>query len=156
TSVELNFFDYADDPTPSRIVRFDPARNRRYHYWHQFVPSVEPGQLYGYRIQGPNDPSRGLRYDPTKVLLDPYGTGVVVPENYSRSSASTPDDNAATAMKSVVIDPGKYDWEGDVPLRRRSAQTIVYEMHVAGFTRNPNSGVSAAKRGTYAGLIEKI
>ena len=59
-------------------------------------------------------------------------------------------------MKSVVADPSAYDWEGDAPLRRPSARTIIYEMHVRGFTRHPSSGVAEAKRGTYAGLIEKI
>ena len=59
-------------------------------------------------------------------------------------------------MKSVVVDPAAYDWEGDAPLRRPSARTIIYEMHVRGFTRHPSSGVAEAKRGTYAGLIEKI
>jgi glycogen operon protein len=81
---------------------------------------------------------------------------VAVPKAYSRDAAARAEDNAATAMKSLVIDPAGYDWEGDLPLRRPFSQTIVYEMHVRGFTRHPNSGVSAEKRGTYAGLIEKI
>ena len=59
-------------------------------------------------------------------------------------------------MKSVVIDPNQFDWEGDAPLRRPWSKTIIYEMHVCGFTRHPNSGVTPEKRGTYAGLIEKI
>ena len=59
-------------------------------------------------------------------------------------------------MKSVVADPGRYDWEGDLPLRRPFAETVIYELHVRGFTRHPSSGVAPAKRGTYAGLIEKI
>jgi len=97
-----------------------------------------------------------MRFDPAKVLLDPYGRGVVVPKNYNRDAASQEGDNTATAMKSVVVDTRTYNWEGDVPLKRPSAQTIVYEMHVRGFTRHPSSGVSEKKRGTYAGLIEKI
>ena len=59
-------------------------------------------------------------------------------------------------MKSVVADPSAYDWEGDAPLHRPSSRTIIYEMHVRGFTRHPSSGVAANKRGTFAGLIEKI
>jgi glycogen operon protein len=59
-------------------------------------------------------------------------------------------------MKSVVADPGRYDWDGDTPLRRPFAETIIYELHVRGFTKNPNSGVMPAKRGTYAGLVDKI
>jgi len=117
---------------------------------------VEPGQIYGYRVEGPFDPARGMRFDRTKVLLDPYGRGVVVPKNYSRRAAEGEGDNAATAMKSVVVDPHRYDWEGDVPLSLPVSRTIIYEMHVRGFTRNPNSGVAEKTRGTYAGLIEKI
>ena len=97
-----------------------------------------------------------MRFDPDKVLLDPYGRGTVVPKNYSREAARKEGDNAATAMKSVVVDPRAYDWEGDAPLNRPSSRTIVYEMHVRGFTRHPSSGVAEKKRGTFAGLIEKI
>jgi glycogen operon protein len=97
-----------------------------------------------------------MRFDPSKILLDPYGRGVVVPKNYSREAARMEGDNAATAMKSVVVDPHTYDWQGDAPLKRPSSQTIVYEMHVRGFTRHPNSGVGEKIRGTYRGLIEKI
>jgi isoamylase len=154
--VELLFFDRADDARPGRILKLDPGTHRTYHYWHAFVPGVKSGQLYGYRVHGPSDPARGMRFDPAKVLLDPYGRGVVVPPKYSRQAASQPGDNAATAMKSVVVDPRAYDWEGDVPLRRSSAQTVIYEMHVRGFTRHPSSGVPQPKRGTYAGLIDKI
>src|SRR6185295_8096734 len=100
--------------------------------------------------------AHGLRFDAGKVLLDPYGRGVVVPKGYDRGAAGREGDNAAAAMKSVVIDSSSYDWEGDTPLRRSSARTIIYEMHVAGFTRHPSSGVGKATRGTYAGLIEKI
>src|SRR5205823_1821349 len=82
--------------------------------------------------------------------------GVVVPQDYDRLAAGGPGDNAATAMKNVVVDPGAYDWEGDVPLCLPSARTIIYEMHVRGFTRHPNSGVGDKTRGTYAGLVEKI
>jgi len=154
--VELLFFEGSDDARPSRIVELDPHTHRTYHYWHAYVPGVKMGQLYGYRVHGPADPERGMRFDPAKVLLDPYGRGVAVPSNYSRKAASRPGGNAATAMKSVVVDPGAYDWEGDTPLRRPSVQTIIYEMHVRGFTRHPSSGVAPAKRGTYAGMIEKI
>ncbi len=152
--VELVLFDREDGATPARVIRLDPATDRTYHYWHVFVPGVAPGQLYGYRVLGP--PGNGLRFDPAKVLLDPYGRGVVVPKNYSREAARRPGDNAATAMKSVVIDPAAYDWEGDAPLCRPSSRTVIYEMHVRGFTRHPSSGVGEPTRGTYAGLVEKI
>ncbi len=156
TGVELLLFDHEDDVAPSRTVHLDPVDNRSYHYWHTFIPGLQAGQLYGYRLFGPPEPSKGMRFDGTKVLLDPYGQGVVVPKNYSRDAARQPGDNTGTAMKSVVVDPSTYDWEGDAPLRRASSRTIIYEMHVRGFTMHPNSGVSDQKRGTYAGLIEKI
>ena len=74
-------------------------------------------------------------------LLDPYGRAVIVPKDYNRPAATDPGDNAAVAMKNVVVDRHDYDWEGDRPLERSSAQTIIYEMHVRGFTRHPSSGV---------------
>lgn len=154
--VELVFFDRVDEAQPSRTIKLDPQTHRTYHYWHAFVPGAEAGQLYGYRVHGPGDPACGMRFDPTKVLLDPYGRGVVVPPKYSREAAAQPGDNAATAMKNVLADPGAYDWEGDAPLHRPSARTIIYEMHVRGFTRHPSSRLTEAKRGTYAGLMEKI
>jgi isoamylase len=156
SGVELLFFDRDDDAVPARVIRIDPATNRTYHYWHAFVPGVRAGQLYGYRVLGPSEPANGLRSDPTKVLLDPYGRGVVVPKGYSRAAAALAGDNAATAMKSVVVDPQTYDWEGDAPLQRPSSRTIIYEMHLRGFTRHPSSKVAEAKRGTYAGVVEKI
>jgi glycogen operon protein len=156
TGVELVFFDREDDAKPSRVIALDSVRNRTYHYWHAFVPGVRPGQIYGYRVCGPYDPPRGLRFDPAKILLDPYGREVVVPSTYGREAAGRKGDNAATAMKSVVVDPAAYDWEGDAPLRLPSSRTIIYEMHVRGFTRHPTSGLGEAVRGTYAGLIEKI
>jgi isoamylase len=156
TGVQLLLFDRVDDPRPARTVRLDPSANRTYHYWHVFVPKVQPGQLYGYQVEGPFDPSSGMRFDPDKVLLDPYGRGVMVPRAYGRDAAYRPGDNAATAMRSVVVDVSAYDWEGDVPLQRPSSRTIVYEMHVGGFTRHPSSGLADKIRGTFAGLIEKI
>jgi isoamylase len=156
TSVELLLFNHADDAKPARVVSLDPWKNRTYHYWHVFVPDLQPGQIYGYRVQGPFEPQRGLRFDREKILLDPYGRAVAVPKQYSRIAASKPGDNCATAMKSVVVDVHAYDWEGDLPLKRPSVRTIVYEMHVRGFTRHPSSGLPQEKRGTYAGLIEKI
>ena len=156
SAVELLLFDRTDDAHPSRSIELDSHSHRTYHYWHAFVPGVPSGQIYGYRVHGPSDPAKGMRFDPTKLLLDPYGRGVVVPANYSREAAARSGDNAATAMKSVVVDTRPYDWEGDAPLRRPAAQTIVYEMHVRGFTRHPSSGVGEKTRGTYAGVIEKI
>ena len=154
--IELLLFDGVDDAWPKRVISIDPATNRTYHYWHVFVPGVKAGQIYGYRVNGPMDLLSGMRFDSSKVLVDPYGRGTVVPENYSRDAAQMKGDNTAVAIKSVVTDPHTYDWGGDAPLNRPSSQTIVYEIHVCGFTRDPSSGVAAQKRGTFAGLIEKI
>jgi glycogen operon protein len=156
SAIDLLLFDRDDDIRPARRIPIDLSENRTYHYWHVFVPGLQPGQLYGYRVHGPHDPANGLRFDSDKVLLDPYGRGVAVPAAYSRDAASLHGDNTSAAMKSVVLDSTDYDWEGDAPLHRPSSRTIIYEMHVRGFTRHPSSGVSPEKRGTYAGLIEKI
>ncbi len=154
--MELLLFDDAAAPEPSRVIGLDARTHRTYHYWHVFVPGIGPGQIYAYRAYGPFDPERGLRFDPAKVLLDPYGRAVVVPDGYSRHTASRYGEVDTNAMKSVVVDPDVYDWEGDAPLRRPFAKTVIYEMHVAGFTQHPSSGVAPERRGTYAGMIEKI
>jgi len=156
TGVELLLFDHVDDTRPARVIPIDPSSNRTYHYWHMFVPDVGAGQIYGYRVDGPSDPANGMRFDPGKVLLDPYGRGGMIPKAYTRSAAHEEGNNAGSAMKSVVVDSRAYDWEGDKPLKRPFSQTIVYEMHVAGFTRHPSSGVAEERRGTFAGLIEKV
>jgi glycogen operon protein len=155
TGIELLLFDDVDNATPSRVLRLDPVRNRTFDYWHILVPNVSPGQLYGYRVQGPYDPAAGLRYDGAKLLLDPYSRAVMYSSNYDRKAACTPGDNCARAMKSVVVDPRGYDWEEDTPLNRPWTGSVLYELHVAGFTRHPNSGVSPERRGTYAGIIDK-
>ncbi|MBV8360980.1 MAG: glycogen debranching protein GlgX [Deltaproteobacteria bacterium] len=150
-SVELLLFDSENAAKPARVITLDPRRHRTYFYWHVFVPGLMPGQVYGYRAVGPFKPERGLRFDGNKVLLDPYGLAVAIPQAYDRHGNST-----AAAMKSIVADPGSYDWEGDRPLQRPFIETVIYELHVRGFTRHPSSGLTIEKAGTYAGLIEKI
>lgn len=154
--IELLLFDAVNDGRPSRIIKIDPLSNRTYHYWHVFVPEVNAGQIYGFRAHGPFAPERGLRFDSSKLLLDPYSRAVVVPTGYSRDAARELGDNTATAMKSVVTDPHAYDWDGDAPLRHPWSRTIIYEMHVRGFTAHRSSGLTDSKRGTYAGLVQKI
>ena len=156
SSVDLLLFDHVDDAKPSMSLTLDPKYNRSYHYWHTFVPGIGPGQIYGYRVSGSCDAGRGISFKPEKLLIDPYGRAVVVPTAYSRRAAIEPGDNSVVAMKSVVVESRGYDWEGDAPLERPFSRTVIYELHVAGFTRHPSSGVSAEKRGTYAGLVEKI
>jgi glycogen operon protein len=152
SAVELLLFDRVEDGIPAKTIKLNPRKNRTYHYWHVFVPGIGPGQIYGYRVIGPQE----LRFDPQKLLIDPYGRAVVVPSEYSRKAAIDRGDNCAVAMKSVVADPRCYDWEGDAPLKRPFSRTVIYELHVAGFTHHSSSGVPGEKRGTYAGLIEKI
>ncbi len=156
TKMELLLFDDVDADRPARVLALDPEHHRSYHYWHVFVPDLAPGQLYAYRATGPFDPARGLRFDPEKVLLDPYGRAVAVPRRYDRQAACRRGDTAATAMRSVVADLSAYDWEGDAPLRCPFSRTVIYELHVGGFTRHPSSGVAEGRRGTFAGLVEKI
>jgi len=154
--IELLLFDRAEDSAPSRIIRLDPEQDRSFYYWHIFVEGLRPGQLYGYRAIGPFEPRKGLRFDRDKLLVDPYARAVAYGVNYDRQAAKRPGDNCAHAMKSVVVDPRLYNWEGDTPLNRPYAGSVIYELHVGGFTRHPSSGVAPAKRGTYAGLVEKI
>jgi isoamylase len=156
SQVELVLFDDPEATRPSRVLPLHRSVNRSYHYWHALIPGLRPGQIYGWRAAGPYDPGRGMRFDAQKLLLDPYGRAVVIPRSFDREAGSRPGDNAATAMKSVVSAPSSYDWEGDKLLRRPFSRTVVYELHVRGFTRHPNSGVAESRRGTYAGLVEKI
>src|SRR5262249_23851265 len=156
TAVELLLFDGPDAPQPAQTFRLSPERNRTYHYWHVEVRGASAGQVYGYRAYGPHRPEAGLRFDPTKLLLDPYAKAVVNTENYRRSRAMAPGDNTPGAMRAGGVNPRDYAWEGDKPLRRPSADPVIYEMHVAGFTRHPSSGLAPERRGTYTGLVEKI
>jgi glycogen operon protein len=156
TALELCLFDRADDPTPSRVIELDARIHRSFHYWHAFVPGVVPGQHYGYRARGPLDPVKGRRFDPQKLLLDPYAKAVAWPSRRSRDAAARPGDNAGVALKCVVIDTSRYDWENDAPPRTPFARSVIYELHVGGFTRDASSGVAVARRGTFAGVIDKI
>jgi isoamylase len=157
TAVELLLFDDINDHCPIRVIRLGPGhKHRSFHYWHVFVPGIRAGQTYAYRVSGTYDPSRGLRYDNSKVLLDPYGRAIAIPDLFERETGTLREDNAATAMKSVVADLSTFDWEDDKAPHRPFEQTVIYEMHVRGFTWDESSRVTAEKRGTYAGLIEKI
>jgi glycogen operon protein len=77
TAAQLLLFDDVDDPAPSRVIDLDPYVHRTYHYWHVFLPDVRAHQIYGYRIAGPFDPAKGLRFDAQKLLLDPYGNALL-------------------------------------------------------------------------------
>ncbi|MCW6034832.1 glycogen debranching protein GlgX [Spirulina subsalsa FACHB-351] len=156
TAIELLLFNSPEDAVPARIIPLDPKINCKIFYWHIFIRGLKAGQIYGYRVYGPYAPEKGLLFDGDKVLLDPYAKAIVGWETYDREAAIYPGDNCGQALKSVVVDPSLYDWEEDVPLGIPYANSVIYELHVGGFTRHPNSGVSPEKRGTFAGLIEKI
>src|SRR6516164_6706998 len=113
TGVDLLLFDREDDSKPSRVIPIDSTTNRTYHYWHTFVPDLQPGQIYAYRMQGPYEPSAGLRFDPSRILLDPYGRDVIVPPGYNRTALTREAADVANSMKSAVVDPKSFDWEGD-------------------------------------------
>jgi isoamylase len=154
--VDLLLFDSVESVRPVRTISLHPIKNRTYHYWHVFVPGIRSGQLYGYSVSGPDEPQNGHRFDREKVLLDPYAKAVAVPVQYNRSAFKGRGLAPAPAMKSVVTDLSLYDWEGDEHPRRTFAETIIYEMHVRGFTRHASSGIAPEKRGTFSGLIGKI
>jgi glycogen operon protein len=144
TSVELLLFDATDAPAPSRVVTLDPVTHHTYSYWHVDLPGIRSGQVYGWRVHGSWLPEEGLRHDSGAVLLDPYATAVVQPSD------------PTLGPRSVVADLSDFDWEEDAPLQRPFARTVVYELHVRGFTAHPSSGLEDRLRGTYAGLVAKI
>ncbi len=153
TGVKLLLFHAHDDPNAFQTIALDPRVNKSFHFWHVFVRGLGAGVHYAYRVDGPRDPAAGHRFNPNKLLIDPYSRGNT-DSLWERADACGPEDNVRTSMRSVVIDTSGYDWEGDRPLNRPMNETIIYEMHVRGFTRSPSSGV--AHPGTFSGIIQKI
>ncbi len=153
TGVELLLFKEHDDPQPSQTILLDPNVNKSFHFWHVHVQGLRPGAHYAYRVDGSADPSTGQRFNRNKVLIDPYARGNTN-SVWKRADACGPADNVATSMRSVVIDPAPYNWQGDRPLGRPAQDSVIYEMHLAGFTKSPSSGV--AHPGVFRGVIEKI
>ncbi len=161
--VELCLFD--DDDVETRI----PVTQRRAQNWHCYVPEVGHGQRYGYRVYGPYDPANGHRFDPAKLLIDPYAKAIEGTVDFRGDANVLPyipggggddddlevdDEDDSTAIpKSVVVD-GHFDWEGDEPLRIPFADTVIYETHVRGFTMT-HPEVRDDLRGTYAGLASE-
>ena len=163
TSVELCLFDPGD---PGREARRMPMRERTDQTWHVYLPGAGPGQLYGYRVHGPWDPAAGHRFNPAKVLLDPYARAIAGTVDWNDAlfgqGAGDPDgdlarddrDSAPYVPKCVVIDPA-FDWGADRPPRTPWNETIIYEVHVKGFTaRHPD--VPPEQRGTYAGVASPV
>ncbi len=157
TSVELLIFEDPAAPEPSQVIVLDPDDHNTFHFWHAHLQGLPPGTGYAYRVDGPRDDaalhSGGHRFDPQKVLLDPYANAVEM-SRWDRAAACAPGDNLTTSMRGIVVDLDEYDWEGDRPLGRPTCESVIYEMHVGGLTRGEGSGVSAP--GTFSGVIEKI
>jgi len=154
SDVQLFLFDTAKSKKPFQIIKLDKEINRTFYSWHIYVVGLPKGTWYTWRIDGPNEPKEaGLHFDKEKHLLDPWAR-VVSDINWNRQAACNPGDNMLTSMRAMVVDDSDYDWEGDIPLRISSEKSIIYEMHVGGFTRHPSSKVK--NPGTFLGLIEKI
>ena len=161
--VELCLFDEAGGERRVEVL------DQTAFQWHVYLPGVGPGQRYGYRVHGPYDPSKGLRFNPNKLLIDPYAKAIDGAVDYKAANTLpyTPDpeagddadlamdesDDAAAIPKSVVIDQS-FPWGEDRRIGRRWSSTVIYETHVKGFTmRHPD--IPEELRGTYAGLASE-
>jgi isoamylase len=153
TGMQLLLFASEDALDPFQIVEMSSRSNKSFHFWHVFLEGAKPGLHYAFRVSGPDLNNEGQRFDSEKVLIDPYAFGNSM-MHWDRMSAIVPGDNLHGSMRSVVIDVMDYDWEGDQPLNRPMQDTVIYEMHLAGFTRNGNAGVAAP--GSFRAVIEKI
>ncbi|WP_163778160.1 glycogen debranching protein GlgX [Myxococcus vastator] len=158
--VEVCLFDPED---PTKETRRFPLLENTHQVWHGYVPGVAAGALYGLRVHGPYEPKKGLRFNPHKLLVDPYARAIHGQVDYQAPIyAYTPGakeddlafdtrDDAAAVPKGVVLGADTFDWEGDAPPRVPWHDTLIYEVHVKGFTKlHPR--VPEAQRGTYAGL----
>jgi glycogen operon protein len=146
TAMRLLLYDRVEDLEPSDVIEFDRDTDRWGDVWSLFVPGVGNGQLYHFQAEGPHDPSRGQWFDGNARLIDPYAKALV-------GEFQPADDNIIRPPKCVVVDEN-FDWEGDRHLRRDLSESIIYEMHVRGFTNSPTSGVEHP--GSYLGVIDKI
>ena len=162
TGIELCLFDNIDAPHENARV---PLREQTGQVWHVFLPEVRPGQLYGYRVAGPYQPNRGLRFNDSKLLLDPYAKSIAGQINWSdemfgyvvgdkeEDLARDFRDNAWAMPKSVVIDPA-FSWGEDKRPETPLSETVIYEVHVKGFTKL-RQDVPEQLRGTYAGVANE-
>ncbi|MCT9001749.1 glycogen debranching protein GlgX [Microbacterium memoriense] len=151
--VELCLFD--DDGEETRVE----LRDVDAYVWHAYLPTIQPGQRYGYRVYGPNDPENGLRCNPNKLLLDPYAKAVegqiewgqsVFGYNFGDADSRNDEDSAASMMKGVVINP-YFDWAGDRLPKTPYAESVIYEAHVKGLTQQ-HPGIPEEIRGTYSAI----
>ncbi|NCA69368.1 MAG: glycogen debranching enzyme GlgX [Sphingobacteriia bacterium] len=153
TGAELLLYAAADSAEPFQIIRLDPEINHTFFSWHVLVVDLPPGTHYTWRMRGPRDPStHGWLFDDQVELVDPWARAINLGpwDRWRRLREGVRPHDSPRAL--VLAE--EYDWEGDTPLRQPSEQTIIYELHVGGFTRHPSSGVRHP--GTFLGLIEKI
>ncbi|HEU0273156.1 MAG TPA: isoamylase [Candidatus Udaeobacter sp.] len=158
TGVTLLLYGPTDFVKPVLQLQLNRLRNKTARIWHCLVQrrSAPTALYYGYRVQGPWDPSHGHRFDPDKILFDPYAEDVFFPPQFSREAARHPKRNDGRAVLGVLpLYRPEFDWGSTVP-PRHTHDAVVYELHVKGFTARANSGVANEKRGTFLGLIEKI
>ncbi|GCE16265.1 alpha-amylase family glycosyl hydrolase [Dictyobacter kobayashii] len=154
TNIELLLFEKGTDTIPIQTILLDQIKNRTFHFWHVYVRDLKPGTHYAYRIFGSGHTEiTGDRYNFNKVLIDPYCRGITA-GLWQRDDAISMVDNVATSLRSTVIDISNYDWEGDQCLNRPMSESIIYEVHVGGFTRSPSSHTTHP--GSFAALTEKI
>jgi glycogen operon protein len=146
TSMRLLLYQGVGDREPSEILSFDRDNDRWGDIWSKFVPGIGAGQLYHLQADGPFDPASGHRFDPKARLIDPYARALA-------GTFQTADDGIVRPPKCVVVDDS-FDWQGDRHIKRNLSESIIYEMHVRGFTRSRTSKVE--KPGTYLGVIDKI
>jgi len=158
--VSLLFFTEDDLYHPVYVFDFEPHRNKTAEIWHCRIPAakIHPARYYAYQIDGPSPaaPYDWHAFDPEKLLIDPYSRNIFFPPGFEREAACQPGSNIGRAPLSVLQSiQCPFNWGDDQPIHHTS-DLIIYEMHVRGFTRRDNSGVSEAARGTFAGVIEKI
>jgi isoamylase len=151
TRVWLRLYRAAADVEPIAELELDAATHRTFGYWHVFVAGARAGWFYTWRAAGPDEPEAGLRFDARRELLDPWAR-LVSDSKWDRAAAI--DGSVEPALRAEIAATDDYDWQGDEPLQRPLRDAVIYELHVAGFTRHPSAGVGSP--GTFAGLIEKI
>jgi isoamylase len=158
TAVTLLFYRETDPVTPVCEYQFNRFTNKTGPIWHCRLPlaGLSGATLYAYRVDGTRDRNAGHRFDPEKILVDPYAPAIFFPPNYSRRACGRPGRSDGRAPLGVLPTRDKWtDWEDRaVPFHNHDA--VIYELHVKGFTARANSGISPGKRGTFAGLIEKV
>ena len=156
-SVTLLFYSATDLVNPVFTFRFDFLRNKSGPVWHCRIPAADLGDVryYAYSVSGPVGPPLHT-FDPQKILLDPYAKCIFFPPGFDRTLATGEGSNAGRApLGALAAHRTAFDWEDDL-LPHHESDAIIYELHVRGFSRNPNSGVDPSRAGTYAGLVEKI